>query len=178
MPVDSNFGPRSRRRGKGGSQKRRTVLGVAAVLVLCSCNNGKVVVYTVPKEGVNVAMLGGTNTLGRPPSSPEPVQWTKPDSWNSQPLSEMRIGSFKVDGPNAGSADISIAAFPGDAGGLSSNLNRWRGQLRLPPLNDEQLLNTAQRIEVDHVPTCLVDFQNNGWRSGTGPDTWSRTPER
>ena len=134
-------------------------MGVAAVLALCSCNNDKVVVYTIPKEGVNVAMLGGTGTLGPQPNSPGPVQWTKPESWNSQPLSEMRIGSFKVDGPNAGSADVSITAFPGDAGGLSSNLNRWRGQLRLPPLNEEQLLNTAQRIEVENVPTCLVDFQ-------------------
>ena len=134
-------------------------MGVAAFLVLCSCNNDKVVVYTIPKEGVNVAMLGGTGTLGPQPNSPGPVQWTKPDSWNSQPLSEMRIGSFKVDGPIIGSADVSIATFLGDAGGLSSNLNRWRGQLRLRPLNDEQLLNTAQRIEVDHVPACLVDFQ-------------------
>lgn len=134
-------------------------MGVAAVLALCSCNNDKVVVYTVPKEGVNVAMLGGTGTPGPPPSPAEPVHWTKPESWNSQPLSEMRMGSFRVDGPNAGSADVSITAFPGDTGGLSSNLNRWRGQLRLPPLSDEQLLNTAQRIEVDNVPTCLVDFQ-------------------
>jgi hypothetical protein len=106
----------------------------AAVLALCSCNNDKVVVYTIPKEGVNVAMLGGTGTLGAPPRPAEPVHWTKPDSWNSRPLSEMRMGSFKVDGPNAGSADVSITAFPGDAGGLSSNLNRWRDQLRLPPL--------------------------------------------
>ena len=159
VPVDSNFGPRRRRRRKGSSQRRRTALGVAAVLALCSCNNDKVVVYTIPKEGVNVAMLGGTGTLG-PPSSPAgPVQWTKPVSWNSQPLSEMRMGSFKVDGPNAGSADVSITAFPGDAGGLSSNLNRWRGQLQLLPLSDEQLSNTVQRIEVDNVPTCLIDFQ-------------------
>jgi hypothetical protein len=133
--------------------------GVAAVLALWSCNNDKVAVYRIPKEGVNVAMLGGAGSMEPPPSAAGPVQWTKPESWNSQPLSEMRIGSFKVEGPTAGSADVSITAFPGKAGGLSSNLNRWRGQLRLPPLSEEQLLNTAQRFEVDHVPTCLVDFQ-------------------
>ena len=104
-------------------------------------------------------MLGGVGTLEPPPSSGTPVQWTKPESWNSQPLSEMRMGSFKVEGPNAGSADVSITAFPGGTGGLSSNLNRWRGQLQLPPLSDEQLSNTVQRIEVDNVPTCLIDFQ-------------------
>ena len=133
--------------------------GVAAVLALWSCNNDKVAVYRIPKEGVNVALLGGAGTLEPPPSAAGPVQWTKPESWNSQPLSEMRIGSFKVEGPNAVSADVSITAFPGEAGGLSSNLNRWRGQLQLPPLHDEQLLKTAQRIEVDNVPAYLVDFQ-------------------
>ena len=160
LPVDSNFGPRLGRRRKGSSQRRPTVwAGVAAVLALWSCNNDKVAVYRIPKEGVNVAMLGGASTLEPPPSSGGPVQWTKPESWNSQPLSEMRIGSFKVEGPNAVSADVSITAFPGEAGGLTSNLNRWRGQLQLPPLSNEQLSNTVQRIEVDKVPTLLVDFQ-------------------
>ena len=133
--------------------------GVAGVLALCSCNNDKVAVYRIPKEGVNVAMLGGAGTPEPPSSAAEPVQWTKPESWNLQPLSEMRSGSFKVEGPNAVSADVSITAFPGEAGGLSSNLNRWRGQLQLPPLSDEQLSNTVQWIEVDNVPTYLVDFQ-------------------
>ena len=138
LAGDSNFGPRLGGRKNGSNQRRLTVLpGVAAVLALWSCNNDKVAVYRIPKEGVNVAMLGGIGTLEPPPSSGESVQWIKPESWNSQPLSEMRIGSFKVEGPNAVSADVSITAFPGEAGGLSSNLNRWRGQLRLPPLNDE-----------------------------------------
>ncbi|MGA8658253.1 MAG: hypothetical protein WB586_19090 [Chthoniobacterales bacterium] len=154
MFVDSNFGPRLR------SQCRRTVwTSVAAALTLCSCNNDKVEVYRIPKEGINVAMQGGTGSLVPTPATDRPVHWTKPEGWKSQALSEMRIESFKVDGPNASSADVSITAFPGEAGGLSSNLNRWRGQLQLPPLSNEQLSNTVQRIEVDKVPTLLVDFQ-------------------
>jgi hypothetical protein len=132
---------------------------VAAALTLCSCNNDKVQVYRIPKEDIHVAMQSGTGSLVPPPTTDRPVHWTKPEGWNSQPLSEMRIGSFKVDGPNAVSADVSITAFPGEAGGLGSNLNRWRDQLQLPPLSDEQFTNTVQRIEIDNVPTLLVDFQ-------------------
>ena len=108
-------------------------------LSLVSCNNDKIEVYKIPKEGINVAMQSGSAGLVPPPLG-NPAQWTKPEGWSEQPLSEMRLGSFKVDGPNAASADVSVIAFPGEAGGLISNINRWRGQLQLPPLDEDQLV--------------------------------------
>ena len=131
------------------------LLGLAMAMV--SCNNDKVEVYLIPKEAINVAMQSGSAGLAPPPGAP--AQWTRPDGWSEQPLSEMRLGSFKVDGPNATSADVSVIAFPGEAGGLISNINRWRGQLQLAPLDEDQLGQIIRRIEVDNVPTYLVDFQ-------------------
>ena len=131
------------------------LLGLAMAMV--SCNNDKVEVYLIPKEAINVAMQRGSAGLAPLPGAP--AQWTRPDDWSEQPLSEMRLGSFKVDGPNAASADVSVVAFPGEAGGLISNINRWRGQLQLAPLDEDQLRQMIQRTEVDNVPTFLVDFQ-------------------
>src|SRR3984885_5965207 len=130
----------------------------AIPLVLVSCDNDKVEVYKIPKEGINVAMQSGPAGLVPPPLG-SPAQWTKPESWKEQPLSEMRLGSFKIEGPNADTADVSVIAFPGEAGGLISNINRWRGQLQLEPLNEDQLAQSTQRTEVDSAPTYLVDFQ-------------------
>jgi hypothetical protein len=132
---------------------------VAVGLSLSSCNNDRIEVYRIPKEEINVAMQNGTESLAPPSSADDPVQWTKPDGWNAQPLSEMRLGSFKVDGSNGGAADISVTAFPGEAGGLSANLNRWRGQLQLPSLSNDELASVIQRTDIDNVPTYLVDFQ-------------------
>jgi hypothetical protein len=126
-------------------------------LGLVSCNNDKIEVYKIPKQGINVAMQSGSGELAPPPGNP--ARWTKPDGWSEQPLSEMRLGSFKVDGANGGSADVSVIAFPGEAGGLISNINRWRGQLQLSPLAEDQLPQMIQRTDVDNVPTFLVDFQ-------------------
>lgn len=131
------------------------LLGLAMAVV--SCNNDKVEVYLIPKEAINVAMQSGSAGLAPLPGAP--AQWTRPDGWTEQPLSEMRLGSFKVAGPNAASADISVIAFPGEAGGLISNINRWRGQLQLAPLDEDQLRQIIQRTEVDSVPTYLVDFR-------------------
>ena len=126
-------------------------------MVLVSCHNNKIEVYKIPKEGINVAMQSASAGLAPAPGSP--ARWIKPGNWIEQPLSEMRLGSFKVDGSNAASADVSVIAFPGEAGGLIANINRWRGQLQLAPLDEDQLSPTVQRIEVDNVPTYLVDFQ-------------------
>jgi len=137
---------------------RRILLAYAAAFALVSCNNDKIEVYLIPKEGVTVAMQSGSAGLQPPPPS-NPAKWVKPEGWNEQPLSEMRLGSFKVDGPNATSADVSVTAFPGDAGGLAPNVNRWRSQLQLPALAEDQLQQSIQRIEVGDVPTYLVDIQ-------------------
>jgi hypothetical protein len=141
----------------GGLGTARILAGAMAIS-LVSCNNDKIEVYNIPKEGITVAMQSGSEGLAPPPPG-NPAQWTKPEGWNEQPLSEMRLGSFKVEGANAASADVSVIAFPGEAGGLISNINRWRGQLQLPPLDEDQLSQVIQRTDVDNVPTYLVDFQ-------------------
>jgi hypothetical protein len=125
-------------------------------LALVSCNNDKIEVYRIPKENLNVAMERGALV---PPAPNHFAKWVKPDGWTEQPLSEMRLGSFKVEGPDATSADVSVVAFPGDAGGLASNINRWRGQLELPPLEEQQLRQMTQQIEVQGAPVCLVDLR-------------------
>ena len=134
------------------------VLFLVAAMALVSCNNDKIEVYRIPKEGVTVAMQNGS--AGLPPAPvANPAKWAKPEGWNEQPLSEMRLGSFKVDGSNGTSADVSVTAFPGDAGGLAPNVNRWRGQLQLPPMDEDQLQQTIQRTEVEGVQTYLIDLQ-------------------
>jgi hypothetical protein len=126
-------------------------------IILGGCRNDKIEVYRIPKEGRNVAMEEMSLS---PPAPAHPARWTKPDGWNEQPVSEMRLGSFKVNGPGGTSADVSVIAFPGDAGGLLSNINRWRGQLDLPPIEEKQLPQTIQQTEVQGVPVYFVDLQS------------------
>jgi len=125
-------------------------------IFLASCNNDKIAVYRIPKENVTVAMESGELAAPGPEHS---AQWVKPDGWSEQPVSEMRLGSFKVNGPDGTSADVSVVAFPGEAGGLVSNINRWRGQLELPPLEEKQLPETIQQTEIQGAPAFFVDLQ-------------------
>ena len=60
------------------------------------------------------------------------VAGLRPAGWAQAPAKPPRVASFHT----AGHADVSVTFFPGDVGGDLANINRWRGQLGLPPLDD------------------------------------------
>jgi hypothetical protein len=152
--------PRSERGGQGlgckGFRRWRSLLFLSIALLLSSCNQAKVAVYRIPKE--TVALETNTGTLAPAPPSALP-KWAVPADWKEQPLSEMRLASFKAEGTSGESADISISSFPGDAGGLESNINRWRDQVHQAALDSSSLTKTLERTTVDGVPVVLVDLQ-------------------
>jgi hypothetical protein len=132
------------------------VLALLAALLFSGCNQAKIAVYRIPKE--TVALEGSNSSLAPAPPAALP-KWTIPADWKEQPLSEMRLASFKVNGTNGDSADISVSSFPGDAGGLESNINRWRGQVHRNTLDPDSLAQTLERTTVDGVPTVVVDLR-------------------
>jgi hypothetical protein len=134
----------------------RLLLFVSAALCFASCDRSDIAVYRIPKE--SVAIEASTGSLAPAPPSALP-KWTVPSEWKEQPLTEMRLASFKAEGSNGESADISISSFPGDAGGLESNINRWRGQMHQAVLDADSLAKTLERTTVDGVPVVLVDVQ-------------------
>ena len=72
----------------------------------------------------------------------------------------MRKGSYRMV-VAGGEADISITAFPGATGGLEANLNRWRGQVGLAPLDPGQVVADAQRLEINGLSFTIVDYQGS-----------------
>ena len=93
------------------------------------------------------------------------LTWTAPAKWVAKPGSAMRKGSYTITSEGiAGDADLSITAFPGDVGGDLANLNRWRGQVELPPVAAGELESGAPRHEHNGLQMRVVDIV------GTGPN--------
>jgi hypothetical protein len=158
------FGSRLVRRSLSGLRRRGEVgrcrpwLLIFFALAFAACNNEKISVYQIPKENNQVSLQTGSGNLAPAPPS-NPASWSKPDGWTEKALSEMRLGSFQVAGTNDETADISVTAFPGDAGGVESNVNRWRGQVHQPTLEGDQLAQSWQEETVEGIPTIIVDVQ-------------------
>jgi hypothetical protein len=95
----------------------------------------------------------------------------------------FRKASFIVRDPDGRSADISVVSFPESAGGLLANVNRWRAQLKLAPVNEIDQSITS--LSVDDHQIFFVDIVSDepvldgGLKSrllggilGTAGETW------
>jgi hypothetical protein len=89
------------------------------------------------------SMLAHDHGAGKPmPPDAHPegagpwMTWTAPAGWEAAPGSNsMRLASFMLTHADQ-TGEVAITRFPGDVGGLLANLNRWRNQLGLPPVQD------------------------------------------
>lgn len=148
---------------------------VPLILLLTSCSREEVTVYRVPKErepespGNSAAALPAATAPAATQSGPmgdttvatasgHSLTWTAPATWQPKPLGAMRKGSFTVVGEAGASADLSITAFPGAVGGDLANINRWRGQVTLPPINEADLPTATIRFTANGLAFSVVDL--------------------
>jgi hypothetical protein len=124
------------------------------------CQKEEITTYRIPKEQHPSAKTAASTPPATSPTpaggdmantavataSGAPLAWTPPAAWTAKPAGAMRKGSYTVKG-DEGEADFAITAFPGDVGGDLANLNRWRGQLSLPPLNQSDFAAATQHVD-------------------------------
>ena len=84
------------------------------------------------------------------------LHYQVPAGWQEQPLTAMRAASFKVPGPGGRDADVSVVFLTGMAGGDLANVNRWRDQLKLPPIDEQELAQSAAHIKAGGNHDFLV----------------------
>lgn len=147
-----------------------------ATLLLAACGDDKVEVYRVPKEkeadmpaapdagaAAAAAPAPGASMADTavPTASGSDLSWQAPASWVQKPAGAMRKASYSVPAV-AGDSDLSVTAFPGDVGGELANVNRWRGQIALPPLAAEDLDGAVTRVEQNGLKVTVVELYSKG----------------
>ena len=85
-----------------------------------------------------------------PPSSaakaPSSLKFAAPEGWEEFPPSGFRKASFAVEADGE-KVEITIIDLAAGAGELLPNVNRWRAQVKLDAIDEEQLAKDAQEIE-------------------------------
>jgi hypothetical protein len=74
-----------------------------------------------------------------------------PAGWSVGPENSMRKATWIVAGPNGSKAEIAVTVFPGSVGGLTANVNRWRGQIGLPPASPDEIAASAKSAKVGGI---------------------------
>jgi len=134
-------------------------------LILCACKpEPKISTYEVKSESVAVstkvkaepataprAMVGDANMQAEVATFGEPKWGPIPKTWITSPPNPMRKGSWIITQPGGTKAEIAITVFPGDVGGDTANVNRWRGQIGLEKVSDEKIKSDQSPISVGNL---------------------------
>ena len=144
---------------------RASALAVAA-LSLAACQREEVAHYRVAKETPAPAMGAPRGMAGDVPAPPRPtgggaLTWTLPKGWQeTRGGDSMRFATLKP--PVEGRIDASVVVLPGAAGGELANVNRWRNQIGLPPLDDAALVRARRPVATKAAEVSLYDFTSEG----------------
>jgi hypothetical protein len=140
----------------------RVFFSLALPLAFAACREARVGNYRIPKEQELAAPTssapsdGPVVTVAAKPVSE--LTWSAPAAWKPKPPSSMRRGSFDVGEGSGPLADLAITAFPGEVGGDLANVNRWRGQLNLPPITEAELGTALQPVSAGGLAIKVADL--------------------
>jgi hypothetical protein len=172
--------------------RRAFALLAASTTLLLACRKPTIESYRVPKESEPQAATKSPHGAAAPaaptqgaPVTPPPgaaappgamastpvatasgpgLTWTPPANWSAkQGASAMRKATYTIKTEGIpGEAELAITAFPGDVGGELANVNRWRGQMSLPPISEADLGSALTRIEKNGLKISVLDVVGTG----------------
>jgi len=165
-------------------------LAVALLLASSGCQREEVAHFRVPKAPAAPDVGGGTampagmpppGMAGDVPAPPRPdsgLVWTLPAGWKDQRQGGMRYATLT---PGVtGKIDGSVVVLPGPAGGELPNVNRWRNQIGLPPIDEAVLAKARVVVKSKAGQVSLYDFTSEGTKKSrvmaglleAGGSTW------
>jgi hypothetical protein len=98
-------------------------------------------------------------------TSAPPIKWTTPEGWTEVPPSSMRYASFSAPAEDGGKIDISVVTFSGDGGSDADNVNRWRGQMGLAPVDANAVTSQVAALKTEDTTFSTTDLVGNKTRT-------------
>jgi hypothetical protein len=86
------------------------------------------------------------------------INWKTPQDWTEVPPSSMRYASFSAPAEDGGKIDISVVTFAGDGGSDADNINRWRGQIGLAPIDASALTSQVTPLKTADTTFSTADI--------------------
>jgi len=154
------------------------ILLLAVACVWAGCDRPEPTSYRIPKEDRSVetprpvaapaptapvANGGDGNNMRVLPGMAEAADaageftYDVPASWEEFPPEGIRKANFRV-ASDAGEALVTVTVFPGDVGGKLGNINRWRSQIGLDPIDLQQMREVVRPFPISNHNGMLVSL--------------------
>jgi hypothetical protein len=88
------------------------------------------------------------------------ITYTLPKDWTKVPPNNDVIREQMTVTENGEKAEITITFLPGRGGDPVLNVNRWRGQIQLPPIDGKEVYKGLTPLEVNGLPAAMADLAN------------------
>jgi hypothetical protein len=114
--------------------------------------------------GQDGKLVDVTRPVAETPAEPT---WTIPAGWVKSPAAPFSIATFTT-GPKEPNARLTVSPFPRyENADVTSNVNRWRGQVGLPDASPEQIRKDLAHLDANGVTADLLDVSGVEARTGT-----------
>jgi hypothetical protein len=97
-----------------------------------------------------------------------PVEWKVPEGWKTEAAGPQRYATFRFGKDDA--LELAVTHFGAEIRELLPNVNRWRGQIGLPEIGEDEVGKFVHEIKVDGGKATVVDM------TGPGAAPGKRTP--
>lgn len=136
------------------------IASVMAALCLAGCDRADIHAYTAPKEPPRP-----TVTVAAPEDAPvqRSLTWSVPQDWRPADDPPRFVLAAYDAGDGDAAIQTTVSRLAGAGGGALANINRWRGQIGLPPVSDlpEQPITP---LDVGDDAAALVDLSGDDTR--------------
>lgn len=153
------------------SPMRQSLPPLLLAAILAGCDDPHAIrVYDVPKSAVDphAGHDHGPGEHAHPdeaPAAPDPhasagagsLAWELPPGWRTDPEPRQMRWATLIAGPDA-PTEVAITRFPGDVGGALRNVNRWRSQVGLGPVREDEVPGLVSKVDGTALPVSVVDL--------------------
>jgi hypothetical protein len=116
-----------------------------------------------PAQFAEAHRMLSTNSKLAPTESADHPAWVVPAGWQEMPAGQMLVAKYLAQGTDGAKAEVNIGTA---MGGVTANVNRWRGQLGLGPLDEDGVNKLATSIDVEGGGKAMVvDFSGTDART-------------
>lgn len=130
------------------------------LLAICSCKDEEIRTYKVAVD--SNAESPAAASAPSPAASSQEVIWLAPEDWKTEEVGQFLTAAYSP----PGSGRVTVSKLGGDGGGLAANVNRWRGQVSMEPLPENEVV--GQRFDIAGSNESMLLF--NLIPEGSAPD--------
>lgn len=134
-------------------------LAPLALCILSSCKDDEIRTYRVATEPTSASPVAPAAAASEPtqkqvtnPSGA--VGWLAPPDWIVEKPTQFLTAAYTL--PTGGR--VTVSKLGGDGGGLAANVNRWRGQVGLKPLADQEVKGQPLKLPDSQVEMQLFNL--------------------